>query len=129
MIRITETIDGAEYAPGTGIRKLPGQKTAPQPECPACGEKSRCRTKLEAHIQEHQDNPLVVCNYLNCEMTFKLHALARHEKDYHPESCLTCEVCNEMFESKSMLLQHYKLHIKKKVGFVIESALIFRVQK
>lgn len=92
------------------------------PECPACGYKARCRLKLEAHLLEHQDNPLVVCNYENCEVPFDLHDLTQHEKDYHQEACLICEMCNEMFENKSMLVQHYKLHITKKV---INKLLIF----
>lgn len=103
-----------EFGPSI-IRRLPGQKSAPAPECPACGLKTRCRLKLEGHLLEHEDNPLVVCNHENCETAFALHELTQHEKDYHPDVCLICEMCNEMFDNKTTLVQHYKLHISKKV--------------
>ncbi|KAF7488364.1 Zinc finger protein 91 [Sarcoptes scabiei] len=96
------------------IRKLPGQKSAPLPECPACEFKARCRNKLEAHITEHKDNPIVVCNRDNCSIKFQLSNLTQHEKDHHPETNLICEMCNDMFDNKSTLVQHYKLHISKK---------------
>lgn len=112
-------VDNGTVAGGTtSIGRLPGQKTAPAPECPACGYKARCRLKLEAHLSEHEDNPLVVCNHDGCEVTYNLHELSRHEKDYHQNVSLICEMCNEMFDTKSMLVQHYKLHIKKKVSFL-----------
>lgn len=98
------------------IRKLPGQKSAELPECPACGHKARCRLKLEAHILEHAENPLVVCNHEGCNLPFELLTMFQHEKNFHPEVNLICEMCNEGFESKSMLIQHYKLHIRKKVS-------------
>lgn len=108
-------IVNGEVVSTPSIRKLPGQKPAELPECPACGHRARCRLKLEAHIQEHDKNPLVVCNHEGCESTFELHNMFQHEKNCHPEVNLICEMCNEGFESKSMLIQHYKLHIKKKV--------------
>lgn len=114
-----------EFGPSI-IRRLPGQKSAPLPECPACGLKVRCRLKLEGHLLEHEDNPLVVCNHENCETAFALHELTQHEKDYHPDVCLICEMCNEMFDNKTTLVQHYKLHISKKVFFFIQ---IFTVTK
>ena len=114
-VRINPISVGSDSPVNSSIRKLPGQKTADMPECPACGYRARCRLKLEAHILEHADDPLVVCNHEGCEMPFNIHRMFQHEKDYHPEVTLTCEMCNEMFESKTMLTQHYKLHIKRKV--------------
>lgn len=109
------------------IRKLPGQKSAPLPECPACEFKARCRNKLEAHITEHKDNPIVVCNRDNCSIKFQLSNLTQHEKDHHPETNLICEMCNDMFDNKSTLVQHYKLHISKKV-WRIYFIIIFNIQ-
>ncbi|KAH7641531.1 hypothetical protein HUG17_4575 [Dermatophagoides farinae] len=109
-----EVVNGInEFGPSI-IRKLPGQKSAPPPECPACGLKTRSRLKLEGHLLEHEDNPLVVCNHENCETAFALHELTQHEKDYHPDVCLICEMCNDVFDNKTTLVQHYKLHISKK---------------
>lgn len=112
--KVVQIVNGVEVS-SSPIGRLPGQETAPQPECPACGYKARCRLKLEAHLSEHTDNPLVVCNVEGCEVAFQLQNLSRHEKEYHPDVSLICEMCNEMFETKSMLVQHYKLHIRKKV--------------
>lgn len=100
------------------MHKLPGQHSAPKPECPACGQQFRCRIKLEGHLLEHEDNPFVVCNIDNCNLPYNLKKLPQHMKQYHSENDLVCEVCNEAFDSKTMLVQHYKLHIQKRVCIV-----------
>lgn len=97
------------------VNRLPGQKTAPDPQCPVCHIFFRCRIKLESHLQdEHEDNPNIVCPRENCNVTFNLKSYSQHMKDFHSKNDTVCDACNEMFPDRVRLIQHYKLHIRKK---------------
>lgn len=78
-------------------------------KCHLCDFSARCQPYLDDHLISHSEERPHICS--KCGQAFKrLYTLIKHEKRFHNNKSLKCDVCSNVFTSEYLLDLHKNKH-------------------
>ncbi|KAK7078424.1 Zinc finger protein plag1, partial [Halocaridina rubra] len=87
--------------------------TERQHQCPLCDRSFHRKDHLKNHIQIHDPNKQFKCERPDCGKEYNSYMSYRKHCAVHAaeEGDLQCKICQKMFETKSDLIYHLKVHV------------------
>ncbi|XP_068226668.1 zinc finger protein PLAG1-like isoform X1 [Palaemon carinicauda] len=87
--------------------------TERQHQCPLCNRSFHRKDHLKNHIQIHDPNKQFKCERPDCGKEYNSYMSYRKHCAVHAaeEGDLQCKICQKMFETKSDLIFHLKVHV------------------
>ena len=87
--------------------------TERQHRCPHCPRSFHRKDHLKNHLQIHDPNKQFKCERTDCGKEYNSYMSYRKHCAVHAaeEGDLECKICSKMFESKTDLMHHLKVHV------------------